>query len=138
VVPAPLEIADPLVKFEFIRMPTAPVLAITPKRAGDSGQLSGQTAAMSTAVSERRSADCRGPRNLGLSEEAGRSGPWVEKDTLLVRWIGLVRVAVGTWVSNTRTLDPGRKGRVEVANFLLKNIPHVDARPGSANWCAIT
>jgi acetoacetate decarboxylase len=65
-VPEPLQIEEPLVKFEFIRMPDSTGF-------GDyteSGQVIPQGRLFALHVSRRPSADRRRPRALGLSQEA--------------------------------------------------------------------
>ena len=84
-VPEPLQIDEPLVKFEFIRMPdstgfgdyteSGQVIPVSLQR--PQGQLH------PLHVPQRPSADRRRPRAVGLSQEARQADPQAEIDTLV-------------------------------------------------------
>jgi len=138
VVPEPLEIIDPVVKYEFIRMPDSTGF-------GDyteSGQVipvvfQGQTGGYVHAMYLNDEAPIAGGRELwGFPKKLAAPRLSVETDTLLGTLdYGSVRVATATMGYKHRALDlePVRKGLLG-ANFLLKIIPHVD---GSARICEL-
>src|SRR5882757_803165 len=132
-VPEPLEIGDPLVKFEFIRMPDSTGF-------GDyteSGQVipvrfAGKGGAYVHAMYLDDEAPIAGGRELwGFPKKLAAPKLSVEKDTLLgVLRYGPVRVAVATMGFKHRTLphDPVLSS-LSLPNYLLKIIPHVDGTP---------
>ena len=66
VVPEPLEVAEPLVKYEFIRMPDSTASAITPNRPDDPSHVSGQEGRLCPLhVLERRSRRSPGDASRG-------------------------------------------------------------------------
>ncbi len=138
VIPAPLEFTDPLVKYEFIRMPDSTGF-------GDYTE-SGQVIPISFR-GERGSyvhamyLDCEPPiaggRELwGFPKKLASPSLKVEKDTLLgVLKFGPVPVAVATMGFKHRALQLDRvKESLAAPNYLLKIIPHVD---GSARICEL-
>ncbi len=138
VVPAPLEIAEPLVKYEFIRMPDSTGF-------GDyteSGQVipvrfEGQTGGYVHAMYLDDEAPIAGGRELwGFPKKLASPSLAVEKDTLLgVLKYGSVPVAVATMGYKHRVLDAAPiLAALSAPNFLLKIVPHVD---GTARICEL-
>jgi acetoacetate decarboxylase len=133
VVPEPLELSDPIVRYEFIRMPDSTGF-------GDyteSGQVipvtyQGQAGGYVHSMYLNDEAPIAGGRELwGFPKKLAAPSLTVEKDTLLGTLdYGPVRVATATMGYKHRALDPAP---VRVAflspNFLLKIIPHVDGSP---------
>jgi len=138
VVPEPLEIGEPLVKYEFIRMPDSTGF-------GDyteSGQvipvtLGGEAGGYVHAMYLDDEAPIAGGRELwGFPKKLAAPSLRVEKDTLLgVLKYGSVPVAVATMGYKHVALDPAAVlPALTAANFLLKIVPHVD---GSARVCEL-
>jgi len=138
VVPEPLAIAEPLVKYEFIRMPDSTGF-------GDyteSGQvipvtLDGQAGGYVRAMYLDDEAPIAGGRELwGFPKKLAAPSLTVEKDTLLGRLkYGSVEVAIATMGYKHLTLDAAAVApALAAANFLLKIVPHVD---GSARICEL-
>ncbi|MET0440961.1 MAG: acetoacetate decarboxylase [Casimicrobiaceae bacterium] len=138
VVPEPLEIAEPVVKYEFIRMPdstgfgdyTETGQVIPVRYAGDTG---GYVHAMYLDDE----APIAGGRELwGFPKKLASPSLTVEKDTLLgVLRYGSVQVAVATMGYKHRALDLAAvKTSLMAPNFLLKIVPHVD---GTARVCEL-
>jgi acetoacetate decarboxylase len=138
VVPAPLEIAEPLVKYEFIRMPDSTGF-------GDyteSGQVipvrfEGQTGGYVHAMYLDDEAPIAGGRELwGFPKKLASPSLAVEKDTLLgILKYGSVPVAVATMGYKHHALDLAPiKASLCAPNFLLKIVPHVD---GTARICEL-
>ena len=133
VVPEPLAIGEPIVKFEFIRMPDSTGF-------GDyteSGQvipvtLRGQAGAYIHAMYLDDESPIAGGREIwGFPKKLAAPSLRVEKDTLLGTLdYGPVRVAVGTMGYKHKALDAetARKS-LDIPNFLLKIVPHVDCSP---------
>jgi acetoacetate decarboxylase len=133
VIPAPLEMTDPVVKFEFIRMPdstgfgdyTEAGQVIPVRFRGESG---GYVHAMFL--------DCEPPiaagREIwGFPKKLASPELRVEKDTLrgILRY-GSVPVALATMGYKHRALAHDRiLAALTAPNFLLKIIPHVDSTP---------
>jgi acetoacetate decarboxylase len=137
-IPAPLEFTEPLVKYEFIRMPDSTGF-------GDYTE-SGQVIPVSFR-GERGSyvhsmyLDCDPPiaggRELwGFPKKLASPQLKVEKDTLVgALRFGPVPVAVATMGYKHRALENDKvRASLEGPNYLLKIIPHVD---GSARICEI-
>ncbi|MGV8985225.1 MAG: acetoacetate decarboxylase [Cypionkella sp.] len=133
VVPEPLELTDPVVKFEFIRMPDSTGF-------GDyteSGQVipvsfQGQKGGYVHSMYLNDEAPIAGGREIwGFPKKLADPALRVEKDTLLGTLdVGSVRVATGSMGYKHKALDLGPvKASLEAANFLLKIIPHVDCSP---------
>ena len=133
VVPEPLEIEEPVVKFEFIRMPDSTGF-------GDyteCGQvipvvLGSQRGGYVHAMYLNDDAPIAGGRELwGFPKKLASPSLGVEKDTLLGTLdYGPVRVATATMGYKHRTLDPAAVREALLApSFLLKIIPHVDGTP---------
>lgn len=138
VIPSPLEFTDPIVKYEFIRMPDSTGF-------GDyteSGQVipvsfRGQRGSYVHAMYLDCEPPIAGGRELwGFPKKLASPSLRVEKDTLLgVLRFGPMPVAVATMGFKHRAL-PLDKVRESLAapNYLLKIIPHVD---GSARICEL-
>jgi acetoacetate decarboxylase len=138
VVPAPLEFTQPLVKYEFIRMPDSTGF-------GDyteSGQVipvrfQGREGGYVHAMYLDDESPFAGGASCGAFPRSSRrrSSP-VEKDTLLgVLRYGPVPVAVATMGFKHRTLANDKiAASLRCAEFLLKIIPHVD---GGARVCEL-
>lgn len=132
-VPEPLEIPEPLVKYEFIRMPDSTGF-------GDyteSGQvipvtLDGVAGGYVHSMFLNDDAPIAGGRGIwGFPKKLADPSLRVEKDTLVGTLdVGSVRVATGTMGYKHRELDHYKvqKG-FEAPNFMLKVIPHVDCTP---------
>jgi acetoacetate decarboxylase len=138
VVPEPLEIEEPLVKYEFIRMPdstgfgdyteTGQVIPVTFK---------GRKGGYSHIMFLNDEAPTAGGRELwGFPKKLGSPSLRVEVDTLVGTLdYGPVRVATGTMGYKHRSLDLKETASALAApNFLLKIIPHVD---GTARICEL-
>jgi acetoacetate decarboxylase len=138
VVPEPLEIAEPVVKYEFIRMPDSSGF-------GDyteSGQVipvsfQGNKGGYVHSMYLNDEAPIAGGRELwGFPKKFAEPSLRVEKDTLLGTLdYGSVRVATASMGYKHRVLDPAAiKTGFEEPGYLLKIIPHVD---GSARICEL-
>ncbi|HEY1461673.1 MAG TPA: acetoacetate decarboxylase [Casimicrobiaceae bacterium] len=133
VIPAPLEFTQPLVKFEFIRMPDSTGF-------GDyteSGQVipvnfQGKTGGYVHAMFLDDESPIAGGRELwGFPKKLAAPKLSVEKDTLLgVLRYGPVTVAVATMGYKHRALplEP-ILASLSAPNYLIKIIPHVDGTP---------
>ncbi len=133
VVPEPLKLAEPVVKFEFMRMPDSTGF-------GDfceSGQVipvhfKGETGGYVHAMYLNDLAPIAGGREIwGFPKELASPNLKVEKDTLVgTLKMGDVLLAVGTMGYKYKELDKAAvRAAFEAPNFLLKIIPHVDGRP---------
>jgi len=137
-VPAPLELAEPVVKYEFIRMPDSTGF-------GDYTE-SGQVIPVSYKGKKGGYTHCMflddhppiaGGRELwGFPKKLARPKLHAEIDTLVGTLdYGPVRVATGTMGYKHKALDPESvKAAMLVPNYLLKIIPHVD---GTARICEL-
>jgi len=130
VVPEPLEITEPLVKYEFIRMPDSTGF-------GDyteSGQVipvtfEGQKGGYVHAMYLNDDSPISGGREIwGFPKKLAEPSLRIEKDTLIGTLdYGPVRIATGTMGYKHQTLDVEKvKTSLEAPSFLLKIIPHVD------------
>lgn len=130
VVPEPLEVAEPIVKYEFIRMPDSTGF-------GDyteSGQVipvtyEGRPGAYVHAMYLNDDAPIAGGREIwGFPKKLAEPSLRVEKDTLVGTLdYGPVRVATGTMGYKHRALDPAKvKAGLGAPNYLLKIMPDVD------------
>lgn len=133
VVPEPLEVTEPLVKFEFIRMPDSTGF-------GDyteSGQvipvsLHGKAGGYVHAMYLNDEAPIAGGREIwGVPKKLADPALRVEADTLVGTLnVGSVRVATGTMGYKHASLDLGAvRGSLRAPGFLLKIIPHIDCTP---------
>lgn len=139
VVPEPLQIASPIVNFEFIRMPDSTGF-------GDyteSGQvipvtLDGVAGNYTHAMYLNDHPPIAGGRELwGFPKKLATPRLNVHTDTLVGELdYGPVRIAEATMGYKHRALDAAaiRQGMATVPNFLLKIIPHVD---GTARICEL-
>jgi acetoacetate decarboxylase len=133
VVPEPLEIDEPLVKFEFIRMPDSTGFGdytesgqVIPVRLGN------EKGGYSHAMYLNDGPPIFGGRELwGFPKKYAQPSLTVHRDTLVGTLdYGPVRVATGTMGFKHVAVDHAevRKG-LAAPNFLLKIIPHVDGSP---------
>jgi acetoacetate decarboxylase len=133
VIPAPLEFTEPLVKYEFIRMPDSTGF-------GDyteSGQVipvqyQGTAGAYVHAMFLDDEAPIAGGRELwGFPKKLASPKLTVETDTLLgVLKYGPIPVAVATMGYKHSALDTAPVlASLTAPNYLLKVIPHVDGSP---------
>ncbi len=133
VVPEPLQITDPVVKFEFIRMPDSTGF-------GDyteSGQVipvsfNGQHGGYVHSMYLNDEAPIAGGREIwGFPKKLAEPALRVEKETLVGTLdMGSVRVATGTMGYKHRTLAAADVMPALLApSYLLKIIPHVDCTP---------
>jgi acetoacetate decarboxylase len=133
VIPAPLEMTEPIVKYEFIRMPDSTGF-------GDyteSGQVipvsfRGEQGGYVHAMYLDDQPPIAGGRELwGFPKKLASPSLRVEKDTLLgILKYGPVPVAVGSMGFKHKALDHENILKsLSAANFLLKIIPHVDGTP---------
>ena len=133
VVPEPLEVTDPIVKFEFIRMPDSTGF-------GDyteSGQVipvsfHGKKGGYSHAMYLDDEAPIAGGREIwGFPKKLATPSLRIISETLTgeLRYDNLP-VAVGTMGYKYETLDHNTvRTALQVPNYLLKIIPHVDGAP---------
>ena len=132
-VPEPLQIPEPLVNYEFIRMPDSTGF-------GDyteSGQvipvtLDGIAGSYSHSMYLNDEAPIAGGREIwGFPKKLADPSLTVIKDTLVGTLdMGGIRVATGTMGYKHRELDHDTVLRsLDAPNFLLKIIPHVDCTP---------
>jgi acetoacetate decarboxylase len=137
-VPEPLEVAAPVVNFEFIRMPDSTGF-------GDyteSGQVipvtfQGRRGTYSHCMFLDDHPPIAGGRELwGFPKKLAKPTLVAEIDTLIGKLhYGSVEIAVGTMGYKHKTADLAAiKASMEAPNFLLKIIPHVD---GSARICEL-
>ena len=132
-VPEPLQIDEPLVKFEFIRMPDSTGF-------GDYTE-SGQVIPVSFEGRKGGYTHCMflddhppiaGGRELwGFPKKLAKPTLRAEIDTLVGTLdYGPVRIATGTMGYKHRMLDPvAVKAVMQTPNYLLNIIPHVDGSP---------
>jgi acetoacetate decarboxylase len=133
VVPEPLTFDEPLVKYEFIRMPDSTGF-------GDyteSGQVipvkfKGQEGSYTHAMFLNDGPPIYGGRELwGFPKKYAQPSLGADKDTLIGTLdYGPVRVATGTMGFKHKALEPSAvRAALQKPNFLLKIIPHVDGTP---------
>ena len=138
IVPEPLEVTEPVVNYEFIRMPDSTGF-------GDyteSGQVipvsyRGQAGGFTHQMFLNDHPPIAGGRELwGFPKKLAEPKLAVEIDTLVGTLnYGSVRIATGTMGYKHRPLDTTVEARQLAApNFLLKIIPHVD---GTARICEL-
>jgi len=133
VVPEPLEVDEPLVKYEFIRMPdstgfgdyteTGQVVPVT---------LGGRKGGYCVCMFLNDEPPIAGGRELwGFPKKLANPSLRTEIDTLVGTLdYGPVRVATGTMGYKHREADAAKvKEALSAPNFLLKIIPHVDGSP---------
>ena len=133
IVPEPLQVEEPLVRFEFIRMPDSTGF-------GDyteSGQVSpvsyrGRKGGYTLCMFLDDEAPLAGGRELwGFPKKLAKPSLRNEQDVLLGTLdYGPVRIATGTMGYKHKEADLAAvKASLSVPNFLLKIIPHVDGSP---------
>ena len=133
VVPEPLTFDEPIVKYEFIRMPdstgfgdyteTGQVIPVNFK---------GQEGSYSHAMFLNDGPPIYGGRELwGFPKKYAQPCLNVDKDTLIGTLnYGSVRVATGTMGFKHKAIDLAEvRAALEKPNYLLKIIPHVDGSP---------
>jgi len=133
VVPEPLEIVEPLVKYEFIRMPDSTGFGSYM----ESGQVipvkfEGQKGGYVHAMYLNDDSPIAGGREIwGFPKKLAEPSLTTEKDTLLGTLdYGPVRIATGTMGYKHQTLDIQKvTASLEAPGFLLKIFPHVDCCP---------
>ena len=138
VLPEPLQAPEPIVKYEFIRMPdstgfgnyteSGQVIPVTYK--GKAGKVEAGGFVHSMYLDD--DAPIAGGREIwGFPKKLAQPSLTAAKDVLLGTLdYGPVRVATGTMGFKHRALDPAKvKASMLQPNFLLKIIPHVDCTP---------
>jgi acetoacetate decarboxylase len=133
VVPEPLEVPEPLVKYEFIRMPNSTGFG----NYTESGQVipvkyKGKAGGYVHSMYLDDDAPIAGGREIwGFPKKLAQPSLVAEKDVLLGTLdYGPVRVATGTMGYKHTTLDIAKVTTALLEpNFLLKIIPHVDCTP---------
>ena len=133
VVPEPLEIVDPLVKYEFIRMPDSTGFG----NYTESGQVipvtyKGKAGGFVHSMYLDDDAPIAGGREIwGFPKKLAQPAFAAAKDVLLGTLdYGAVRVATGTMGFKHRSLDAAKvKAGLSQPSYLLKIIPHVDCTP---------
>ena len=138
VVPEPLEILDPVVKYEFIRMPNSTGFGdytesgqVIPVRLPD-GKGGGQTGGYTLAMFLDDDPPIAGGRELwGFPKKLANPTLRVEHDTLVGTLdFGPVRIATGTMGYKHRVVpEQTILHALAEPGFLLKIIPHVDGTP---------
>ncbi len=133
VVPAPLELADAIVKYEFIRMPDSTGFG----NYTESGQVipvtfNGVAGSYVHSMYLNDDAPIAGGREIwGFPKKLADPKLRTEKDTLVGTLdYGNIRVANGTMGYKHRALDNAKvAASLAAPSFLLKIIPHVDCTP---------
>jgi len=132
-IPAPLQLAEPVVKFEFIRMPDSTGF-------GDyteSGQVipvtfNGEHGGFVLSMFLNDHPPIAAGRELwGFPKKLGQPDLRVHTDTLMGTLdYSEFRIATGTMGFKHKAMDPtAAKAALEAPAYLLKVIPHVDATP---------
>ena len=133
VIPAPLKMTEPVVKYEFINMPDSTGFGYY----CESGQVipvsfEGEAASYVHSMYLDDHPPIAGGRELwGFPKKLGNPSLQVDKDTLVGTLdYGTVRVATGTMGFKHKALDPEPVIKsLGGPNYLLKIIPHVDGTP---------
>jgi len=133
VVPEPLEVTEPLVKYEFIAMPDSTGFGAY----FESGQVipvsyKGQEGGYVHAMYLNDGSPIAGGREIwGFPKKLAEPRLRVEKDTLIGTLdVGSVRVATGTMGYKYKSLDHDSVLKaLQAPSFLLKIIPDVDCSP---------
>lgn len=133
VVPEPLEVIDPVVNYEFIRMPdstgfgdyTESGQVIPVRYRGEAGSYTHQM------FLNDHPPIAAGRELWGFPKKLAQPSLAVETDTLVGTLnYGSVRIATGTMGYKHRALDIATETRgLGAPNYLLKVIPHVDGSP---------
>jgi len=132
-VPAPLQLAEPVVKYEFINMPDSTGFG----HYCESGQvipvtLDGEAGGFTLSMYLDDHPPIAAGRELwGFPKKLGRPELRVHTDTLMGTLdYSEFRVATGTMGFKHQLLDHAKaKAALEAPGFLLKIIPHVDGTP---------
>jgi acetoacetate decarboxylase len=133
VVPEPLQFTDPIVKYEFIRMPDSTGFG----NYTESGQVipvtfNGVAGSFVHSMYLDDDAPIAGGREIwGFPKKLGLPKLRTEKDTLVGTLdYGSIRVANGTMGYKHKALDNAKiAASMAAPGFLLKIIPHVDCTP---------
>lgn len=133
VIPAPLKMTEPVVKYEFINMPDSTGFG----HYCESGQVipvsfEGEAGSYVHSMYLDDHPPIAGGRELwGFPKKLGNPKLQVDKDTLVGTLdYGSVRVATGTMGFKHKALDPDPIIKsLGGPNYLLKIIPHVDGTP---------
>src|SRR6476646_2840091 len=133
VVPEPLTFDEPLVKYEFIRMPDSTGFG----NYTESGQVipvkfNGKEGNYTLAMYLNDGPPIYGGRELwGFPKKYAQPSLTVDKDTLIGTLnYGPVRIATGTMGFKHVAVEPASvRQSLAAPNFLLKIIPHVDGSP---------
>ena len=133
VVPEPLQFGDPIVKYEFIRMPNSTGFG----NYTESGQVisvtfNGKSGGYVHSMYLDDDAPIAGGREIwGFPKKLAQPSLTASKDVLLGTLdYGAVRVATGTMGFKHVALDTAKiKAAMIEPSFLLKIIPHVDCTP---------
>ena len=133
VIPAPLKMTDPVVKYEFINMPDSTGFG----HYCESGQVipvsfEGEAGSYVHSMYLDDHPPIAGGRELwGFPKKLGNPKLQIDKDTLVGTLdYGSVRVATGTMGFKHKALDPEPVIKsLGGPNYLLKVIPHVDGTP---------
>ncbi|MBS0573352.1 MAG: acetoacetate decarboxylase [Proteobacteria bacterium] len=133
VVPEPLKVAGPIVKYEFIRMPDSTGFGDY----SESGQvipvtLDGVEGSYVHLMYLNDEAPIAGGREIwGFPKKLADPSLRVVKDTLVgTLKVGPIKVATGTMGYKHEVLDHAKVLKaLQAPNFLLKIIPHVDCTP---------
>jgi acetoacetate decarboxylase len=133
VVPEPLQVAESVVKYEFIRMPDSTGFGDY----SESGQVipvifQGRKGGYTHCMFLNDHPPIAGGRELwGFPKKLGQPKLSVEIDTLVGELhFGRMRIAMGTMGYKHKQADLAAvKASMEAPNFLLKIIPHVDGTP---------
>ena len=133
VVPEPLQFTDPIVKYEFIRMPDSTGFG----NYTESGQVipvtfNGVAGGFVHSMYLDDDAPIAGGREIwGFPKKLASPKLRAEKDTLVGTLdYGSIRVANGTMGYKHQSLDAEKvKASMLAPNYLLKIIPHVDCTP---------
>ena len=133
VVPEPLAFDDPVVKYEFIRMPDSTGFG----NYTESGQVipvkyKGQEGSYTHAMFLNDGPPIYGGRELwGFPKKYAQPSLAVDKDSLIGTLdYGPVRIATGTMGFKHKALDlDSVRAGLSKPNYLLKIIPHVDGSP---------
>ena len=133
VIPEPLSFDEPIVKYEFIRMPDSTGFGDY----AESGQVipvkfNGKEGNYTLAMFLNDGPPIYGGRELwGFPKKYAQPTLSVDRDTLVGTLdYGRVRIATGTMGFKHKALDLGQvRAGLEKPNYLLKIIPHVDGNP---------
>ena len=133
ILPEPLTFDEPLVKYEFIRMPNSTGFGdYTESGQVIPVQFNGQPGSYTHAMFLNDGAPIYGGRELwGFPKKFGQPSLSVHQDALVGTLdYGPVRIATGAMGFKYHALDAATVAKTMLApNYLLKLIPHVDGSP---------